>query len=335
MEKKKRDIVVSQTPYRLCLGGGTDLIPYVRRYGGHAFSATIDKYVTIVVRRRHGNKILFHYALGTEEAENGEEINHPYVQAVLARTGIRGGADIASFTDVPFASGLGSSGAFTVGLLNALWALNGVRKSPRELAEEAAHIEIEVLKSPIGKHDQYLAAYGGVCDVRFLPDGAVRVKKISFSLREKQKFEERILLMYSGMTHSASRQLSPLFERLLAGESEAVQAMHSFRETGLRLARFVAAGDFTNFGTTLNDLHEIHRNKFSSSNERLDRMIEIGKKNGALGAFISGSGGGGFFFFVCPNVSVKKKIAEKLEETGAKMYPFAITSSGSRILFSM
>lgn len=333
MKLDSKNVVISQTPYRLCLGGGTDLNPYVHRYGGHALSATIDKYVTVVVKKRKDNKIFFHYALGTEAADRPVDVKHPYVRAALKHADIQGGVDIASFADVPFASGLGSSGAFTVGLINALWGLSGVRKNPRELAEEAAHIEIDMLQNPIGKHDQYLAAYGGICDLRFLRNGRVLVKKIKLAEIERKKLESHILLFYSGTARSASRQLSPLYSRLLAHDYKTTQAMHEFRKAGLRMGRLLRNRDFINFGITLNALAEIHK-KHWPSNSRFDGLIAFGKKNGALGGMASGAGGGGFIFFVCPDDSAKKRVARVLSLKGVEEYPFRITPDGSRITYS-
>lgn len=325
-------MVISRTPYRLCLGGGSDLIPYVKRYGGHALSATIDKYVTIIVRKRHDAKILFHYALGTEVVDSWEEVAHPYVRAILKHVGLPGSIDIISFSDVPFASGLGSSGAFTVGLLNALWTLRGVKKSPRELAEEAAHIELKKLKSPIGKHDQYLAAFGGICDLRFWSDGRVRVRKIKFSPLEQKKFEDHLLLMYSGRTRSASRQLSPLFTKLLANDKETVNTMHDFRDIGLQMATILARGDLTNFGQTLGVLRTVHK-KLVPANEYLDALIEVGKSKGAISGMVTGAGGGGFIFFVCPDKRVKKNVTAALVRRGAVAHHFRVTYEGSKIIF--
>ena len=327
------NIVISKTPYRLCIGGGTDLIPYVKKHGGHAFSTAIDKYITIVAKKRFDDKIRFHYVLGVEEINRWQDADHPYIRATFKHLGFKGGIDIASFTDVPFASGLGSSGAFTVGLVNALWALSGVKKRPQELAEEAAHIELNILKSPIGKHDQYLAAFGGICDLRFLQNGKVRVRKIKLSDKEKVSLEEHLLLAHSGTTRSASRQLSPLFEQLRNQDSIAVQAMHDFRNAGIQAADFVASGDFINFGTHLNVLSDFHK-KLVPYTDHLEMLIATGKKYGALGGMASGAGGGGFVFFFCPNPVVKKKVERALSKTGIAAYPFRIEEQGSKIIFS-
>jgi D-glycero-alpha-D-manno-heptose-7-phosphate kinase len=327
------NIVISKTPYRLCIGGGTDLIPYVKRYGGQAFSTAIDKYITIVAQKRFDHKIRFHYALGVEEINRWQDADHPYIRATFKHLGFKGGIDIASFTDVPFASGLGSSGAFTVGLVNALWALSGVKKGPRDLAEEAAHIELNILKSPIGKHDQYLAAYGGICDLRFLQDGRVRVKKIKLSDKEKMFLETHLLLAHSGTTRSASRQLSPLFEQLRKQDNMAVQAMHDFRNAGIQAAEFIGSRDFINFGMHLNTLSDFHK-KLVPYTEHLTMLIETGKKYGALGGMVSGAGGGGFIFFACPDPVVKRKVERAFSKKEIAVYPFKIEEQGSKIIFS-
>lgn len=331
--KSKPNIVISKTPYRLCIGGGTDLIPYVKKHGGHALSAAIDKYITIVAQKRADDKIRFHYAFGVEEINRWQDADHPYIRATFKHLGFKGGIDIASFTDVPFASGLGSSGAFTVGLVNTLSALAGVKKNSRELAEEAAHIELNILKSPIGKHDQYLAAYGGICDLRFLSNGEVKVRKIKLSDKEKASLEEHLLLAHSGTTRSASTQLSPLFQQLRKQDGVAVQAMHDFRDAGIQAADLVAKRDFINFGTHLNILSGFHK-KLVPYTDHLEMLLRSGKKYGALGGMVSGAGGGGFIFFVCPDSAVKKRVENALSPKGIVTYPFKIEERGSKIIFA-
>ena len=329
-----KNIVISQTPYRICLGGASDLVPYAERFGGHGLSAAIDRYVTIVVRRRLDEKIVFHYALGMQEGERLEDIEHPYVREAMKYVGITGGIDIASFTDIPFASGMGSSGSFTVGLLNALWALSGIHKSPRELAEEAAHLELNVLKAPIGKHDQYLAAFGGICELVFLRDGDVEVKKITLSPAKKKELEDHLLLVYSGMPRSASAVLSSVFDRVAHQDPETIEGMHRFRDTGERVIQALHNWDLAAFGRNLNALWEIQKEIFGSSNDRLDELIAAGKERGAVSALVSGAGGGGFLFFFCPDTATKEKVSQALADMGAAAYPFSFTEEGSRILFA-
>ena len=333
MNSVKKNIVVSRTPYRLCLGGATDLVPYAAQFGGHGLSATVNRYVTITAHRRFDERIVFHYALGTEDG-TWEEIKHPYVRGVMADVGIRGGLDIVSFTDIPFASGMGSSGSFTIGLLNALWALQGVEKSPRDLAEEAAHIEINVLKSPIGKHDQYLAAFGGICELVFLRDGSVEVKKIVLSPPEKNQFEDHLLLVYSGMPRSASAVLSPVFDRAAQQDPDTIQGMHEFREVGERMIARLRRGDLYGFSQDVNILWDIQKRVFGSSNERLDALIAEGKNHGAISALVSGAGGGGFLFFFCPDGEAKKRVSAALAAMGAPTHPFSFSEEGSKIIFS-
>jgi len=329
-----KNIVISQTPYRICLGGASDLVPYAERFGGHGLSAAIDRYVTIVVRRRPDEKIVFHYALGMQEGERLEDIEHPYVQQVMRRIGITGGVDIASFTDIPFASGMGSSGAFTVGLLNALWVMRGVHKSPRDLAEEAAHLELNVLKAPIGKHDQYLAAFGGICELVFLRDGDVEVKKIQLSPAKKKELEDHLLLVYSGMPRSASAVLLSVFTRAAEQDPATIAGMHDFRAVGERMISALRRHDFQAFSKDLNALWEIQKVVFGSSNDRLDELIAAGKQRGAISAQVSGAGGGGFLFFFCPDVRTKERVSQALMAMGAAAYPFSFTEEGSRILFA-
>lgn len=331
---KEKSVIISKTPYRINLAGATDLIPYVKKFGGQAFSAAINKYVTIVAQRRYDKKIVFHNKLETEEASDAKHIKNHHLRAVLNHVGIKTGIDIVSFTDTPLASGLGSSGAFVVGLLNALWSLSGVNKGPRELAEEAAHVEINKLKAPIGKHDQYLAAYGGICSLTFLRDGSVRVKKVTLAEKEKRELENTFLLAYSGMAGPTAVTLSPLSQKLRQMEPTTVAAMHDFRTINNQMTAHFARKDFLSFGTTLNHLWELEKKTFSNSNERLDALIEVGKKEGATSALVVGAGGGGFLYFVCPNPQTKARVSRVLAKMGASEYPFSFTEEGSKIIFS-
>lgn len=334
MRDQPKSIVISKTPYRINLAGATDLIPYVKKFGGTAFSAAINKYVTIVAQRRYDKKIVFHNKLETEEAAHAGHIKNHHLRAVLNHVGIKTGIDIVSFTDTPLASGLGSSGAFVVGLVNALWAVQGVRKSPRELAEEAAHVEINKLKAPIGKHDQYLAAYGGICSLTFLRDGNVKVKKVALTEKEKQDLQDSFLLAYSGMPGPTAATLSPVSQRLRQMDPVIVASMHTFRDMSSHLRTLVSRKDFSSFGTALNDFWELEKRTFSNSNERLDELIAAGKRHGATSALVVGAGGGGFLYFVCPNVHVKTRVARVLERMGAPSYPFSFEERGSEVIFS-
>lgn len=174
----KRRIVISQTPHRIALTGGHDQIPYVKRYGGSGFAATINRYATIILMRRLDHHIELIYPGAHETVEEIVDITHPIIRTVLHKYSLNG-VNIYSHSDIPPGSGLGSSGTFTVGLLNAIHALLGNRRTPSELAEEAADIEISALKSPIGKYDQYAAAVGGFTRMTFKKNGDVEIRPVN------------------------------------------------------------------------------------------------------------------------------------------------------------
>ncbi|MEK9166110.1 MAG: hypothetical protein AAB846_00055, partial [Patescibacteria group bacterium] len=285
-------------------------------------------------QRRYDNKIVFHNKLETEEAPDVRGIKNLHFRAVLEHVGIKTGIDVVSFTDTPLASGLGSSGAFIVGLLNALWSLRGAKKTPRELAEEAAHVEINKLKAPIGKHDQYLAAYGGICALSFLRNGTVRVKKFALTDKEKKELADSFLLVYSGMAGPTAVTLSPLSQKLRQMEPHVVTAMHTFRDMNNQLMNLVSQRNLLSYGEKLHYLWEHEKKTFLNSNERLDALIDIGKKHGAKSALVVGAGGGGFLYFVCPNQKIKVKISKAVTSMGASEYPFSFTEEGSKIIFS-
>lgn len=333
MRPKKVSLAVTRTPYRLCLAGCTDLPPYVKKYGGDGLSGTIDKYVTVVVKRRLDSKVLFHYFGGTEEAASVKEVAHPYVRVALGRVGIKDGLDVAAFSDILPGSGLGSSGAFTVGLLNAFWALEGKNKSPKVLAEEASDLEINTLKAPIGKHDQYITAFGGIRSLKFKKNGEVEVKRIKIPISVKNKFENQALLVYSGITRSASQVLSSTANELKNLDSRTVSAMHEFRKIGNEMQTSFASSDFYGFGKKLSRLWEAKKRAFTiSSNERVDELIKSALGAGVLGGKAVGAGGGGFLYFVCPDAKIKKQVAARLSLLGAVEYPFSFTEHGSKIV---
>jgi D-glycero-alpha-D-manno-heptose-7-phosphate kinase len=197
-------MIITRTPFRISFaGGGTDLAAFYQRESGAVVSTAITKYMYITVNRRFDNTIRVSYAR-TEIAGSVEEIQHPIVKAALRLTGINGGIEIVSIADIPAGTGLGSSSSFTVGLLNALYAYQGILKSAQELAEQACHIEIDVIGEPIGKQDQYIAAYGGLCHIQFNPDESVFVNPVICGKDRKENLAKNLLLLYTGESRKAN-----------------------------------------------------------------------------------------------------------------------------------
>ncbi len=201
-------MIITRTPFRISFaGGGTDLSAFYRRESGAVVSTAISKYMYITVNRRFDDTIRISYSR-TEIAGSVDEIQHPIVKAALKLTGISGGIEIVSIADIPAGTGLGSSSSFTVGLLNALYAYQGILKSAQELAEEACHIEIDMVGEPIGKQDQYIAAYGGMCHIQFNPDESVFVNPVICSKKCREDMENNLLLLYTGDSRRANTILA-------------------------------------------------------------------------------------------------------------------------------
>jgi D-glycero-alpha-D-manno-heptose-7-phosphate kinase len=212
-------MIITRTPFRVSfVGGGTDLKDFYTVAPGAVVSTAIKKYMYITVNRRFDDTIRVSYAK-TEIVSRIDELQHPIVREALKMVGIDGGIEIVSIADVPSGTGLGSSSSFTVGLLNALYAFTGVLKSADELAQEACRIEIDLLGEPIGKQDQYIAAYGGLCHIQFNPDGSVFVNPIILSNASKQGLEKKLLLFYTGISRDANVILSDQKSRTGRGDT--------------------------------------------------------------------------------------------------------------------
>ncbi|HEX9907892.1 MAG TPA: GHMP kinase, partial [Thermoplasmata archaeon] len=202
-------MIISRTPLRVSFaGGGTDIGDYYRTGHGAVVSCTIKKYVYVTVNKRFDDEIRVSYSK-TEIADSVDKIEHGLVREALRKTGIRNGIEITTIADIPSrGTGLGSSSAITVGLLNALYAFKGHRAGPKKLAEEACEIEINALKEPIGKQDQYIAAYGGIQHIRFNADETVALEPVICPAKTKREIENRLMLFYTGKTRQAKDILS-------------------------------------------------------------------------------------------------------------------------------
>src|ERR671927_1169145 len=205
MALEEATVIITQTPLRIGLvGGGTDLPDYYREYGGRVLNAAIDKYVYVIVKQRFDNDIYVNYSR-KEIVSRVEDLEHELVREALNMSGIRGGVEITTLADIPSAgSGLGSSSSVTVGLLHALFAYQGKQVSAEELADRACTIEIDRCRKPIGKQDQYVAAFGGICDIRFGPGDRVSVDQLRLPSPVRRHIQSELLLFFTGVTRNAN-----------------------------------------------------------------------------------------------------------------------------------
>ncbi len=324
-------MIVTRTPVRIPLGGGgTDLPSYYTQYGGSLLSAAIDKYIYVTVNKRFEDSIRVSYS-ETEIAEKTEKIKHPIVRETLKLLGIDSGVEITSIADVPSNTGLGTSSSFTVGLLHALHTYKREKISAKELAEEACFLEIELLKEPIGKQDQYAASYGGVVCLELDRLGNVKVESLHLSEDAKDQLESNTLLFYTGIRRSAGKVLSSQNKATSVKREKTVESLHRIKKIGEETKEAFEKENLDRFGKLL-DVHWQTKKKLSNkiSSSQVDRWYEMAKKNGASGGKLMGAGGGGFFMFYCNNG--KNGFRKIMRKEGLREMPFRLDFEGSKVL---
>jgi D-glycero-alpha-D-manno-heptose-7-phosphate kinase len=325
-------MIITRSPLRISLGGGgTDLPSYYRKHGGFLIAAAIDKYVYITVHRRFVDGFLLKYS-HLEEVATIDEIKHPIIREALKLAGVQErNLEIASMADIPAGTGLGSSGSFTTALLKALHTLckNLVHPSS-ELADQACHIEMEKLGEPIGKQDQYIAAYSGITCFQFLPDGRVQASPLKISEETLLDLEDNLLLFFTGYSRSASRILQEQDAKSKQSDKAMVENLHFVKELGQRSERALEGDDLHEFARLM-DLHWQRKKERSDaiSNERINDWYDFGMANGALGGKIIGAGGGGFLMFYAKD---KAPLRHAMRERGLMEVRFRFESEGTKIL---
>lgn len=324
-------MIISQTPLRVSfLGGGSDLPSYYRRNGGAVLSTSIDQSVYVTVSRKFDNAVRVSYSR-TEEVAHSSQIEHPLVRESLALLGIEGGIEITSVADIPArGTGLGSSSSFTVGLLNALHAYRGRHATATCLAQESCLVEIERCGEPVGKQDQYAAAFGGFNFIRFHPDETVEVEKIVCPPSLVADLQARLIFFYTGVTRSASALL-----RQQSAEIANPGPKYNATAQLVRLAENafsqLCAGNLDSFGAMLHEAWIAKRQLANGvTNGLIDQAYQSAINAGAEGGKLLGAGGGGFLMFLAPperHDSIRCAL-KPLRET-----PFRFVTHGSRIIF--
>jgi D-glycero-alpha-D-manno-heptose-7-phosphate kinase len=328
-------MIISRAPVRITLGGGgTDLASYYSQFGGFLIAGAINKYVYVSANPRFYTSIRLSYS-ETEVVDKVEQIRHRIFREALAMLDIEQGIELVSIADVPSSCGLGTSGTFTVALLNALHAYKRSFVSQDQLAEEACTIEIERLGEPIGKQDQYASAYGGLSCFTFDKNGNVHVEPLLISDEQINTLENRILLFYTGQERHASDILREQKERTESDDAVVISRLHQIKEIGLETRRAFEAGDLDHFGELLHHHWETKRRLSSKvSDPRIEAWYETARKNGALGGKIMGAGGGGFFLFYCPE-NGREKLVDALLRSGLKPMRFRFDFEGAKIVANL
>ncbi len=308
-------MIVSRTPFRITLGGGgTDLPSYYKDHGGFIFSFCLSKYMYVCINRPSAdNLIRLKYSI-SESVESIDDLQHDIAKACLQRTGIDSRVEIASLSDIPAGSGLGSSSTYTVGLLNGLHSLNRNYKSLEFLADEACTIEMDILNKPMGKQDQYLAALGGFVVLEIDKDGNVKSKKINLEKSIMNELNRNLLIFYTGQQRKNNKILKEQDDSTKSNKQEVLNSLHYIKESGYKILDIVQSGNIDDLGFMFRDHWEMKK-KLSSgvTNEKIDSIYNIALDNGATGGKISGAGGGGFFTFYCNKNHQQLRDAMKAE----------------------
>jgi D-glycero-alpha-D-manno-heptose-7-phosphate kinase len=323
-------MIITQTPLRVGLvGGGTDLPAYYREHSGRVLNAAIDKYVYVVVKQRFDDQIYVNYST-KEIVSRVEDLEHELVREALHMTGVRGGVEITTLADIPSAgSGLGSSSAVTVGLLQALFTYQGRQLTAEELADRACAIEIDRCRKPIGKQDQYAAAYGGVCDIHFGPGDRVVVDQLPLAPDVRRRVQDELLLFFTGTTRSANTILG----EQTANIGDRLVQLAQLRDLAGEAAAGLREGDVDALGAALNKSWAAKRELASGvSNSQIDEAVEAALEAGASGAKVTGAGGGGFLLVVCP-LENQRRVRERLAHM--RELPIKIEPFGSRVILNV
>jgi len=314
-------------------GGGTDLPWYYTKYGGFFISGAINKYMHIVVNRRFEPGIRVSYSQ-TEDVEDLGEIKHPSAREALKMLDIRDRIEIVSLADAPASTGLGSSGSFTVGLLNALYAFKKITKSPEEIAEEACDIAMNRLREPSGKQDEYVASLGGIRAYEILPSGEVKVSDVKISDEIVAELESSIMMFYTGIKRSAIDVLRKQELKVSQEDGKAIEKMHNIKRIGMESRQAIETGDLSRFGELLDEHWTLKRGVTDTmSNDRIDHWYSIAKENGALGGKIMGAGGGGFLMIYCDEG--QRKVRAAMAGQGLVEYRFRFDFEGSKVVHNV
>ena len=321
-------MIVVRTPLRVSfLGGGTDFDDYFTRYGGAVLNTTIDKYVYVVVKQRYDNMIRVSYSK-QEVVDTVDELEHEIIREAMKRAGVTRGVEIITLADVPsHGSGLGSSSSVSVGLLHALYAYKDEYKSPDELAQEACRIEIDILKKPIGRQDQYIAAYGDMQFITFSGQGIIP-ERIDIPFEEKRSFENNLLLFDTGLTRNSNEVLA----EQLTNIDLRLDILNAIRNSAYRARELIISGVFDDIGLLLAENWELKKQLSSTiTNPEIDEMYQAARKAGAIGGKISGSGGGGFLLLYCPQ---ERQDRVRTALSKLRELPFHFECFGSRMVYS-
>ncbi len=324
-------MIIVRSPLRISLGGGgTDLPSYYRDHSGFLIAAAIDKYVYITLHQTFVQELIIKYSK-MERVEHIDQVEHPIIREALRHLNVSAPhLEITSMADIPAGTGLGSSGSFTTGLLKALHTLKKNLIHPKELAEEACHIELNLLKEPIGKQDQYIAAYGGLTCFKFLPDHQVEAWPLKIDQETLFNLEDNLLLFFTGYSRSASDILREQDQKSKTHDQDMIANLHFIKELGFQSKDALEKADLHTFAELMN-VHWEHKKKRSGqmSNTKIDAWYNLARQYGALGGKMIGAGGGGFLMFYAED---KIKLRHVMREAGLHEVRFRFDFLGTQVI---
>jgi D-glycero-alpha-D-manno-heptose-7-phosphate kinase len=327
-------MILTRTPFRIPLGGGgTDLPAFYSKHGGFLFSVCINKYMYVAVNRSQVESLIRVTHSDAEVANNLEEVKHDLAREAIKKVGLpAGGLEVVSFADLPPGTGMGSSGSYLVGVLKALQAFDGQKElTAQELAELAFHIEIDILNKPVGKQDQYLAAFGGFLAMDIDTNGKVEAHRPKFKPELIDELKNNALMFYTFKRHDTVAILSEQSKKAQISGGQVETAMLKIMEIGRQMKSEMEAGNLRNFGKLMNE-HWVTKKTISTqmSDPFLDGVYDLALSKGADGGKIMGSGGGGCFLFYVPGE--KKQFILEMEKAGLKHLPYEFEPQGAKIL---
>ncbi|HTM25673.1 MAG TPA: hypothetical protein VL225_10805 [Vicinamibacterales bacterium] len=326
-------MIITRSPLRITLGGGgTDLPSYYRQHGGFLIAAAIDKHVYVTVMRPFVEGIFLKYSR-LEHVDRTEDVQHPIVREAIRMLGFRTPQiEITTLADIPAGTGLGSSGSFTTALLKALYAHRRRLLHPGELAALACEIEIDRLNEPIGKQDQYIAAYGGLTCFTFNADDSVEARPLDMRMDSLFTLEDNLLLFFTGFSRSAASILIDQNTRMKSGDQNMAANLHYVKDLGVQSHAALLKGDTKLFGELMHE-HWDHKRRRSEgmSNPRIDEWYDLGRRNGAIGGKLVGAGGGGFLLFYSED---HRRLRAAMAKAELEEVRFRFDFEGTKVLFS-
>jgi len=322
-------LIIVQTPLRISFfGGGTDFRAFFMQEGGYVLSSAIDKYIFVTIKKRFDSKLRIGYTQ-TEMVDEVDQIHHELIRESLRTTRIERGVEITTMGDIPSeGSGLGSSSTVTVGALHAMYAYLGEIVPAERLAREACEIEIEILKRPIGIQDQYIAAYGGLRFIEFLPNGQVIAEKLNLSPEAQRTLNNNFMLFYTGM----SRDSSSILKEQVGNLKDHLNELREIKQMAHEARCAIETANFDVLGVLLHQSWELKKRLARTiSNGRINEMYETARRAGAIGGKIAGAGGGGFLLLYVPLES-QNKVRTKLNDL--QELPFRLEADGTKVIFN-